>query len=268
MKRQRMLGRRRRRTRIALLPVLLLAVMLLPGCGRGAAAHDPSSLISPGQEQTGPDAAAVSDGAGEAEPSASEEDGEKDAEQEPGGDRDGDLSGDVQDGDLSGDIQDGDPSGDPDGDLSGDTQDGDLSGDTQDGDLSGDVQDGDLSGDTQDGDPSGDVQGGTQGGDAPDHDTSQTALTVADAVTFLCSLSPQVLGLEGDSMDEYTVYPAEGLVTVDGELHTELSVYRHDGEAGTNDFQGCYLLSRGPQRRLYLLDRFTREVTELPLEAT
>lgn len=94
---------------------------------------------------------------------------------------------------------------------------------------------------------------------------AQDPISVSDAVNFMQTLSPQLLGLPGNSMAQYKVYPSMSVVLVDGMECSELSVYSQGKESGTNDIEGIYLLSRGELRRLYRLDKKTEQVTEIPL---
>lgn len=93
---------------------------------------------------------------------------------------------------------------------------------------------------------------------------SSAVLTLAETVTFLSHLSPQVLGLDGTSMDSYQIYPAESMVLVNGSCCTKLSVFSVDSESGTNRFRGVYLLTRD-KKHLYSLEQRTSKVTELAL---
>lgn len=95
----------------------------------------------------------------------------------------------------------------------------------------------------------------------------EKTLTISEAVNFLLSLPPETLGLDGNTMSDYQVYPATEVVFVDGLSCSKLFVYRTDDEAGTNKIQGVYLLSRGGQRSLFSLDQSDGTVTELPLPA-
>lgn len=88
------------------------------------------------------------------------------------------------------------------------------------------------------------------------------------AVETIQSLSPTLLGLEGESMDEYSVYSAVGLVQVDGYPCTEVNVYSVDSATGSNDIQGRYFLSRTSPQHLYRLDTETGVVTELDLPSS
>lgn len=94
--------------------------------------------------------------------------------------------------------------------------------------------------------------------------TPAQEVTRGEAVEYIKSLSPSVLGLEGESMEEYGVYPGERVVLVEDIPCTEVDVYAITA-AGTNDIQGRYLLTKTGPRRLFRLDTFTKQVTELPL---
>lgn len=90
--------------------------------------------------------------------------------------------------------------------------------------------------------------------------------TQAEAVSYLESLSPQVLGLEGESMDEYELYSGGKVVMVEDIPCVEVTIYSAQNDTGTNDIQGRYLLSRSYPRRLFLVDDATRTAMELSLE--
>ncbi len=94
--------------------------------------------------------------------------------------------------------------------------------------------------------------------------TPAQEVSKGEAVEYIESLSPSVLGLEGESMEEYEVYPGERVVLVEDIPCTEIDVYSVTA-AGTNDIQGRYLLTKTGPRRLFRLDTFTKQVTELPL---
>lgn len=106
---------------------------------------------------------------------------------------------------------------------------------------------------------------GAASGEAPEaapEPAEENILTMSESVDYMQTLSPALLGLEGDSMDAYEMLPSEGLILVDGEPCTEIMVYRRDPKTGTNVFQGSYLLDRSGTS-LYRLDRDSDAVTEL-----
>ena len=91
-------------------------------------------------------------------------------------------------------------------------------------------------------------------------------MTLAEAVEYFKSLSPKLLGLEGASMEEYSVYPIEGTILVDGRPCLRIQAYQHTTE-GTNQLAGIYLIS-GDRLHLYRLDQPEGRVQELPLQGT
>ena len=86
------------------------------------------------------------------------------------------------------------------------------------------------------------------------------SLTNSDAVEFLKGLSPASLGLPGDSMRDYQIYPIDGTVHVDGVPCLKLQVYQLHFPESSNDIVGVYLLT-GDCRHLYRLE--DNQVTEL-----
>lgn len=86
-------------------------------------------------------------------------------------------------------------------------------------------------------------------------------MTYVDAVDFIKSLSPATLGLKGSSMADYSVYPMDGAVLVDGILCLKLQAYPPHEETQANVIGGTYLLS-GDKAHLYLLqDDKVRELS-------
>ncbi len=90
-------------------------------------------------------------------------------------------------------------------------------------------------------------------------------LSVSQAVNYVMTLPPSLLGLDGVNMNEYDIYPGGAVVRVDGMACTEMSVYRKSDTAGTNNIVGTYLLSRGESRHMFKLDKVSKQVTEIPL---
>ncbi len=94
---------------------------------------------------------------------------------------------------------------------------------------------------------------------------TETTKTVPETVSYLRSLSPSALGLEGDSMEGYEIIPKGNVVFVDGRQCTEVFVYKVDEDTGTNRFLGSYLLDRGEGGQLYSLDQDSGVVTQIDL---
>lgn len=73
-----------------------------------------------------------------------------------------------------------------------------------------------------------------------------------EQLEYFNGLDPRDLGLEGDNMADYTVYPKTGWVLVDSFSCRELDVYLEDALDGSNVFMGTYYLSSDLQ---YLYQR-------------
>ncbi len=68
-------------------------------------------------------------------------------------------------------------------------------------------------------------------------------MTVDETTDFFLKLTPKELGLEGESMEEYEVYPSEKAVPVNGLPCMKLIVYQKSA-AGTNAPVSTYLVAR------------------------
>lgn len=66
---------------------------------------------------------------------------------------------------------------------------------------------------------------------------------LTEQLDYFNSLSPEKLGLPGDSMSEYRVYPSEGWVRVNGVSCRKMTVYLLELPEETNTFLGAYYLS-------------------------
>ena len=66
---------------------------------------------------------------------------------------------------------------------------------------------------------------------------------IAQQVEYFTSLNPQALGLEGDDMKAYMVFPQQGWVMIDDVSCREISVYRQDAQMATNVLAGTFYLS-------------------------
>lgn len=88
------------------------------------------------------------------------------------------------------------------------------------------------------------------------------AMNVVAAVEFLRTISPTALGLDGDSMDDYNIYLADGEVRVDKVPAISLRVYRKAVEAGGNSFVGEYLIV-GNRSSVYKVDHVNGGIVEV-----
>ena len=75
-------------------------------------------------------------------------------------------------------------------------------------------------------------------------------------------MTPAELGLPGDSMANYHVLPAEGIVMVDDISCRRISVYSSDDKDASNTILGTYLVSLD-QQHLYRVDILTQKVEVL-----
>lgn len=82
------------------------------------------------------------------------------------------------------------------------------------------------------------------------------SLTLQEAIDYVTSLSPSYLGLQGSSMEQYTVLPQDGTVLLDNQPCLLLNIY----QTSDHQLQGSYLLQVSTMQ-VYHLDRSTGEVT-------
>lgn len=101
----------------------------------------------------------------------------------------------------------------------------------------------------------------------PQDQTSMTpgaAMSMSEAVDYLYTLEPSVLGLSGTSMDSYRIYALDGAVMVNNQLCMRLNIYSREGPEQTNEVAGIYLLTRDGTH-LYQLDEAAGTVKEIKL---
>ena len=77
---------------------------------------------------------------------------------------------------------------------------------------------------------------------------------LSEQMDFFNSLEPRDIGLEGDNMGDYTVYPKQGWVLVDSFSCRELNIYLEDALDGTNVFMGTFYLSSDLQHLYKRMD--------------
>lgn len=87
-------------------------------------------------------------------------------------------------------------------------------------------------------------------------------MTVDEAIARFKALDPAVLGLAGEDMSAYEVYPTEKAVPVDGIPCLKITVYE-ESSAGTNQPEGTFLMARDGTA-LYRLE--DKEVTKLEMD--
>ena len=85
-------------------------------------------------------------------------------------------------------------------------------------------------------------------------------MTLGQVVSYVEGLTPAILGLEGDSMDQYDVYPMEGISMVNGQACIQFRVYERT-VMGTNDVAGIFLIT-ADRMHIYRLNPDTGEVLD------
>lgn len=77
-------------------------------------------------------------------------------------------------------------------------------------------------------------------------------MTLIEAVDYVYQLAPKRLGLNGESMQEYSVYGLDGTSFVNGTACVRIGVYTKANNAQTNALLGTYLMS-SDGAQIYLL---------------
>lgn len=90
-------------------------------------------------------------------------------------------------------------------------------------------------------------------------------ISLSEAVNFVEGLSPSLLNLPGESMDQYEILTNQYIIPVDGLLCSEVMVYNRDDITGTNQLMATLLVSRGPDGRLFRMERESGSVVEVDL---
>ena len=67
--------------------------------------------------------------------------------------------------------------------------------------------------------------------------------SMMEQLDYFNTLNPEKLGLTGNDMNDYMVYPQQGWVLVDGISCREIMVYLADAQSGENVYMGTYFLS-------------------------
>lgn len=85
-----------------------------------------------------------------------------------------------------------------------------------------------------------------------------------EALDYMASLDPQVLGLPVMENSNYKYYLISGVVMAEGKPCVHINVYGPDPDTGTNTFMGSYLIA-SDKSGLYRLDEVSKTITSLPL---
>ena len=88
-----------------------------------------------------------------------------------------------------------------------------------------------------------------------------TPMTELEAIDYVASLEPGQLGLEGESMEEYSVYSMTGSVMINDEPCMQIRVFSKDNPAGNNAVEATFLIDG--VGNLYRIEESTGEVSRV-----
>lgn len=88
-------------------------------------------------------------------------------------------------------------------------------------------------------------------------------LSSTEAVDYVKRINPKLLGLPGESMDDYTVYALDGAVLINNYPSIRLNIYSKVSGGSANEIAGQYYLSADGEH-LYRMNPENGEVVELP----
>lgn len=93
----------------------------------------------------------------------------------------------------------------------------------------------------------------------PEPEKEPEPTSVSAQLESLRKMTPAQLGLPGDSMENYTIFPVDGFVKVDGNECRRFNIYDTDNPGS---IAGTYLLSTD-QQHMYVLDPITNTVSTI-----
>lgn len=93
----------------------------------------------------------------------------------------------------------------------------------------------------------------------PEPEPEPEPTSVSEQMEQLRSMTPAELGLAGTSMDNYTIFPVDGFVTVNGQECRRFNLYP---QGDTGSIAGTYFLSTDKQH-VYVLDPNTNTVSTI-----
>lgn len=96
----------------------------------------------------------------------------------------------------------------------------------------------------------------------PEPEEEPEPASMEEQLEQLTGMSPQELGLEGDSMDNYRIFPIDGFVQVGEVTCRRFNIYEVREPEGVPVIVGTYLIS-SDQQHVYQLDPETNLVTAL-----
>lgn len=96
----------------------------------------------------------------------------------------------------------------------------------------------------------------------PQQTPGGSSVTIREAQTRLEGMDPAKLGLSGETMEDYTVFPMDGVEMVDGAACITLYVYTNKNTQNSNQFMGSYLMTIDGLH-LYRVNPITGEIEVL-----
>lgn len=92
---------------------------------------------------------------------------------------------------------------------------------------------------------------------------AKTSITINEAVNYLETRTPSQLGLDGTSMEEYSVFTSEGLVIVNGVTYRQFTITKNPVNGNGSVFGGNYLIDT--EGNTYAINQLTGTITPLQL---
>lgn len=96
----------------------------------------------------------------------------------------------------------------------------------------------------------------------PQQTSGGSSVTIREAQARLEGMDPAKLGLSGETMEDYTVFPMDGVEMVDGAACITLYVYTNKSSQSSNQFMGSYLMTIDGLH-LYRVNPITGEIEVL-----
>lgn len=87
-------------------------------------------------------------------------------------------------------------------------------------------------------------------------------MTMSEAIHYFEQLHPTDVGLAGEKMSDYQIFPVDGIVFVDNRACIKFSVYNTTDPQLTGQVQGIYLMT-GDKKHLYRLNQGEHTITQL-----
>lgn len=87
-------------------------------------------------------------------------------------------------------------------------------------------------------------------------------MTMNEAISYFRQMKPSEIGLQGETMSSYQIFPVDGIVFVDNHACIKFSIYNTTDPQLTGQVQGIYFMT-GDKKYLYRLDQDTDSILQL-----